>query len=545
MLQDLADGLVRRRGLTKKDAELFVRTVFEIIPQYLETDKQVKIKGLGTFKIVQVNSRESVNVNTGERFRIDGHAKVTFVPDAVLKDEVNKPFLQFETVVINDSTPLSAMERMDVPEPLAEDEEEELESPMAPAGEASVAGGEAEQAEGEPAGEEREETPEEEGSVPVEPEAGGAEAEEAPFPEEVVPAPLTEDAPMPVEEDAPLTEDEEAAMPEGGEAPLPEGVEAALPEDEEAPLTESEEAAFAEEQPLSSTVEMQGQAQGEQPEGVVSGHVAEPVPAEDTPMSVEHLQVDYQRVESQRVEDLNVTSQRIEHQTIENQHIVQPEKSGEDKRGMRITAWGMMALFLLVILLMLGSYYAGYYGWLCPHCMMEQVMSSRNETKAKPQTPKAAVRKAAPAKADTVAVTPPETAARQAGTPPRDTIRKAPEAPVGTPAVKKQPAERRPEQKQPEQKQPEKPKEEAKAQPAPTRGEGQGYRQVSGGKYLIVGTRKTTQIRPGQTLRGIALEEYGSKGYASYIIVHNGIADPDKIEAGKTLKLPELKLRTQ
>lgn len=539
MLQDLADGLVRRRGLTKKDAELFVRTVFEIIPQYLETDKQVKIKGLGTFKIVQVNSRESVNVNTGERFRIDGHAKVTFVPDAVLKDEVNKPFLQFETVVINDSTPLSEMERMDVPEPLAEDEEEEPETPMASVGDALVAEGGAQQTEDEPAGDEREEMPEEEDSVPVEPEVGEAEAEEAPFPEEVVPAPLTED------EEAALPESEEAPLPEDEEVPLPEDEDVAMPEGGEAPLPEGEEADLPEEQPLSSTVEMQGQAQGGQPEGVVSGHVAEPVPAEDTPMSVEHLQVDYQRVESQRVEDLNVTSQRIEHQTIENQHIVQPENSGEDKRGMRITAWGMMALFLLVILLMLGSYYAGYYGWLCPHCMVEQVMPSRNEAKAKPQTPKAAVRKAAPAKADTVAVIPPETAARQAGTPSRDTIRKAPEAPVGTPAVKKQPEERQPEKKQGEKKQPEKPKKEAKAQPAPTTGEGQGYRQVSGGKYLIVGTRKTTQIRPGQTLRGIALEEYGSKGYASYIIVHNGIADPDKIEAGKTLKLPELKLRTQ
>ena len=527
LLQDLADGLVRRRGLTKKDAELFVRTVFEIIPQYLETDKQVKIKGLGTFKIVQVNSRESVNVNTGERFRIDGHAKVTFVPDAVLKDEVNKPFLQFETVIINDSTPLSEMERMDVPEPLPEEEEEEPESSMAPAGEASVAGGEAEQAEGEPAGNEREEMPEEEGNVPVEQEASGAEAEEVPFPEEVVPAPLTEEAPMPVEEDAPLTEGKETPMPVEEDIPLTEG--------EETPMSVEEDAPLVEEQPLSSTVEMQEQAQGGQPESVMSGHVVEPASAEDTPMSVEHLQVDYQRVESQRVEDLNVTSQRIEHQTIENQHIVQPEKSGEDKRGMRITAWGMMALFLLVILLMLGSYYAGYYGWLCPHCMVEQVMPSRNETKAKPKAPKAAVRKAAPAKADTVVVTPPEVAARQAGIPSRDTVRKASEAPVGTPAVKKQP----------KKKQPEKPKEEVKAQPVPTTGEGQGYRQVSGGKYLIVGTRKTTQIRPGQTLRGIALEEYGSKGYASYIIVHNGIADPDKIEAGKTLKLPELKLRTQ
>ncbi len=113
LLQDLADGLVKRRGLAKKDADQFVRTVFDIVSQYLEVDKLVKIKGLGTFKVIQVSSRESVNVNTGERIRIDGHAKVTFVPDAVLKDEVNKPFVHFETVVINDSTPLEDMERMD------------------------------------------------------------------------------------------------------------------------------------------------------------------------------------------------------------------------------------------------------------------------------------------------------------------------------------------------------------------------------------------------------------------------------------------------
>lgn len=94
--------LVEKRGLTKKEASNFISEMFDIVQQELEKDKLVKIKGLGTFKIIDVDDRESVNVNTGERVLIEGHGKITFTPDSLMKELVNKPFSQFETVVLND-----------------------------------------------------------------------------------------------------------------------------------------------------------------------------------------------------------------------------------------------------------------------------------------------------------------------------------------------------------------------------------------------------------------------------------------------------------
>lgn len=101
-IQDICKVLVERKGLNKKDASNFVNMMFDTIQQGLERDLLVKVKGLGTFKIIDVDSRESVNVNTGERVLIEGHSKITFVPDALMKELVNKPFSQFETVVLNE-----------------------------------------------------------------------------------------------------------------------------------------------------------------------------------------------------------------------------------------------------------------------------------------------------------------------------------------------------------------------------------------------------------------------------------------------------------
>jgi nucleoid DNA-binding protein len=109
-IQDLANILVERNGLGQDKAELFVKTMFEIIDSGLCTDKTVKVKGLGTFKVIDVEPRESVNVNTGERVIIEGHEKINFNPEPMLKDVVNKPFAQFETVVLNDGTDFSDMD---------------------------------------------------------------------------------------------------------------------------------------------------------------------------------------------------------------------------------------------------------------------------------------------------------------------------------------------------------------------------------------------------------------------------------------------------
>ena len=105
-LQDLINLFSEKQGMNKKDAEVFVRTMFELIEEALATEKYVKIKGFGTFKLTEVDSRESVNVNTGERIEIQGHTKISFTPDATMKELINKPFSHFETVVLNEGVEL-------------------------------------------------------------------------------------------------------------------------------------------------------------------------------------------------------------------------------------------------------------------------------------------------------------------------------------------------------------------------------------------------------------------------------------------------------
>ena len=127
-IQDLIDLLAAKNSKTKKDAEAFVKEFFLLIEQALENEKTVKIKGLGTFKLVDVDSRESVNVNTGERFQIKGHTKVSFTPDTNLRDTINKPFAHFETVVLNEGTVLedTPMEESDEEEGAVSDTETEM-----------------------------------------------------------------------------------------------------------------------------------------------------------------------------------------------------------------------------------------------------------------------------------------------------------------------------------------------------------------------------------------------------------------------------------
>ncbi|MBR1388548.1 MAG: HU family DNA-binding protein [Prevotella sp.] len=101
-VQELSSVLMERQHLNKKDASKFVSEMFYLIQKALDEDKLVKVKGLGTFRIIDVEDRESVNVNTGDRMLIEGHGKITFTPDNLMKELVNKPFSQFETVVLNE-----------------------------------------------------------------------------------------------------------------------------------------------------------------------------------------------------------------------------------------------------------------------------------------------------------------------------------------------------------------------------------------------------------------------------------------------------------
>lgn len=107
----LAQKLAEKTGISQQDAELFIRKMFDVANEGLQTEKQVKMKWLGTFKVTPVKDRESVDVNTGERIVIEGRDKITFTPDTILKEIINKPFAQFETVVVNDGVEFDEIDR--------------------------------------------------------------------------------------------------------------------------------------------------------------------------------------------------------------------------------------------------------------------------------------------------------------------------------------------------------------------------------------------------------------------------------------------------
>ena len=126
-IQEIAAVLQQKNGFDKREANSFVTTMFQIIQERLESEGIVKIKGLGTFKMIDVEARESVSVRTGERVVISGHAKVTFTPDATMKELVNRPFSQFETVVLNEGVEFSDLKEQveDLDDDLRAEQEEE------------------------------------------------------------------------------------------------------------------------------------------------------------------------------------------------------------------------------------------------------------------------------------------------------------------------------------------------------------------------------------------------------------------------------------
>ena len=123
-LTALAQKLAEKTGISQQDAELFIRKMFDVANEGLQADKQVKMKWLGTFKVTPVKDRESVDVNTGERIVIEGRDKISFTPDTILKEIINKPFAQFETVVVNDGVEFDEIDRkFEAEELLAENQQ--------------------------------------------------------------------------------------------------------------------------------------------------------------------------------------------------------------------------------------------------------------------------------------------------------------------------------------------------------------------------------------------------------------------------------------
>lgn len=467
LLQELSELLAAREKLTKKKAETFAKAFFEIIESGLDKDKFVKIKGFGTFKLVSVSERESVNVSTGERFQISGHTKISFTPDAELRDLINKPFAHFQTVILNEGTDIAEFDKIDALTQQEEVEDTEAETITESAASTTEASATIAMAENVAV------TPTE---IPVEESASNNEEPHG--------APVEVEAPSEISEQA----NEESEVP----TPLP--------------TTESEEAL---------------QTAKTSPEAII----------EDTPAEAETTTaVETSTEEGENNDASHSDVQESDAETFTEDNEMEEDNTPFAKQHSATNWWKVATLTLLVALLMVISYFTGYFRLfgscsnttLCETAAVDTMgTDSLKNASEKDSTalglPADTINQ--PDHLPTVDRAQPSVPASPRVASPAPIVKKpAPEAPTPQPTATPAPA----------------PKEE----PATI----EEYSQVPGGKYRIVGTKRSHTLQTGETLRTLALNEYGSKGYAPYIIRHNHLKNPDRVPAGAVILLPELVL---
>ncbi len=483
LIQDLADGLVLRRGLPKKDADVFVRSVFEIIGEYLQTDKIVKVKGLGTFKLVTVDSRESVDVNTGERIVIKEYTKINFTPDPVLRDAVNKPFAQFETVVLYEGTDIADMERMDIPD-LSEDHEAENVSDVNEEADEMVLSESEEVLSGE------------EKDMQAKGHHGIDEVS-------IETAAIDENGAVEIQDGENETTDTETTVNSIEEySDVVEEVEnkaEAVSEnvDEKSDTSVDDETEDERVSSLRQNTENEIKAE---PISAVQEEVLPEGKKEESHKN--NSNVDVHHVEKVHVATQQIEVQKVEHQTVENQHIVQMAPEHHGRRRVYLTPWMMFFVVLLVLLLMAISYYIGYHH-----------LFYGNQPKVVKQP---VVVHPVPLKKDSVQISKEQDSLKVDS----GSIRKV-QVPEGIPEKTNK----------------------VKAQPEDTQKVSVEYPQVKNGAYEIVGTQEEHRMRSGETLRGLALRYYGSKDFTVYLVVYNKIANPDFVPEGMLLKIPKLRLK--
>ena len=476
LIQDLADGLVLRRGLPKKDADVFVRSVFEIIGEYLQTDK-----------IVKVDSRESVDVNTGERIVIKEYTKINFTPDPVLRDAVNKPFAQFETVVLYEGTDIADMERMDIPD-LSEDHEAENISDV---------NEETDEADEMVLSESEEVLSGEEKDMQAKGHHGIDEVS-------IETAAIDETGAVEIQDGENENTDTETTVNSIEEySDVVEEVEnkaEAVSEnvDEKSDTLVDDE---TEDERVSSLRQnTENEIKAESISAVQEGVL--PEGKEEGAHNKNNTNADVHHVEKVHVATQQIEVQKVEHQTVENQHIVQMAPEHHGRRRVYLTPWMMFFAVLLVLLLMAISYYIGYH-----HLFYV------NQPKVVKQP---VVVHPVPLKKDTVQISKEQDSLKVDS----GSIRKV-QVPEGIPEKTNK----------------------VKAQPEDTQKVFVEYPQVKNGAYEIVGTQEEHRMRSGETLRGLALRYYGSKDFTVYLVVYNKIANPDLVPEGMLLKIPKLRLK--
>ncbi len=478
-----------------------------MIQDALIKDKFVKVKGFGTFKLVAVGERESVDVNTGERIQIEGHTKISFTPDNSLKDIINRPFSHFQTVVINEGTDLKEMETLDVPSE-SKDTNSEADTDLPPLTDEPPVNDE----------------------PPVLPPT---------LPDSETPEPIATDVPTPGEltetaTPAPAQQNKDIGPTDTPPARTDAAVEkrdAAIEKTDAAIESHLASSAFpetgtdSEEEPSPSADEIHAQtetalqpATEEEPITTAPSDSASSAPQE-TPAQTEPPSDDSAAETPSPPPSVNEERTHTDDLVAPAEATPPPSTppTPPAPANSSTNGWRTAVIVIGIIFLMLLSYFAGYFRLFCPceyldtwHRQWSQPAQQQPQpaTRPNPQPPQA---RPIPASADSIVKTTST-----------DTTATLPPAPATVPTASHKPPTAAPPKAGP-------------PSPVPT-----PKRPKSRQKYLITGTRDTYTVSKGETLRSIAEYVYGSKGYARYIIQYNGISHPDNIKEGTVLRLPEL-----
>ena len=453
MLQDMASSLSAKFKLKQKESEAFLKTFFEIVSEYVHKEKIVKVKGLGTFKLIEVSDRESVKINTGERYVIPGHSKVTFTPDAELKAKVNKPFELFQTVILNEDTNLEDMERIYYP--TDNGEQDVTVSVDIPRQEPEDWDGEDSYAEADDMSDE---------NMPIQ--DGDEDAD-------VLPTSVGEN------------HHEETLTPTIAEA------SPAL--DEETSDEETSEEETSDDETIGQYTETPGKGETMATPDTEEGIVILSESSEDSASTDTAYKGDSQPDEEYAAIDGRPLKKRSDTSF----------PTADDARAIchscpwrRYLTLHSILSATITILLVIGSYVAGYYRVLN---FESTPITALQETEKKP-----------------VAIKRTDVVDKPAAVCEQDT--------TSVPAEPRDSAEA-----------------VAKVQEEDISLLAKGYEQVPEGKYLIVGTLKTRVMSRGDNLYKFAKQELGDKNLVNYIIVNNKFQNPDKIPLGYDVKIPVLR----
>jgi len=508
-LQDIAAIVAERNGMGQRAAEKFVNNFFQLIRDGLKAEKTVKIKGLGTFKIIDVEERESVNVTTGRRFTISGHSKLTFTPEQSLKELVNKPFSQFETVVLNDGVDFNNVDVEDAPEPVKKAvvhassfAEEKVAQPVEEVADVKKTVTKTKRAPSttKTATKRRTKTVEQPKPEPAQEPVVEPIVEVAPV-VEAVPEPAVESADEPILDvfDDPTIE----KVPEAENEQIMKAIAAFARDDEEEEPQEPEPTVVEEPESVEEEPQLVEAEEIEEPEPFIEEIkeeefvepspepiVTEPETKENEPVVEEVVEHKAEKI----VDETEHFDNNYQEESFEDDVPTEPEEESSKRNWLKIASW-IAAIIICSAFSFMGGYMLGKRG-----------AKPAEETPIFDSEPKAVE---AP---DPIPVAP------------MDTENSTEEAP---PVPAKSPTEKTEEQAVSEDDSDYKKYEEMDA-------------RVRHGAYRIVGTDFVEIVREGDNTKRIAKRTLG-EGMECYIEVYNGITADTELVPGQQIKIPKVK----